>query len=97
MDNQKLIKKFLRLAGFKEYEGFAIDTESMNPDDIIGESYWYGKTLEDAIKGHYRKTTFWGLEEMDEVCYEDPDEAIDMAEDTLNMTFDDFKKNKRYL
>ncbi len=96
MKNKKLAEKFLEERGFRKTEGFAINTQEMNPNDA-DEIFFDGKKLHEAIEDYFRKVKeYWIYEPSNgEQIFEDIEDAIEYAEDDSTISFDDFVKLKR--
>jgi len=93
-EDEKLAKKYILQRGMKEVSGWCISSQELNPDDYE-YIYFQGETLEDALKGLARKTTYWVYEPSDgEQCYEDIWDALEYVEEISDVSFDDFKKSE---
>ena len=94
--NKKQLKEFFVTSnGFTKEKGFAINTQEMNPEDFE-EIFFAGKSLNKAIKGFYRKVTFYAYQPYGVQIFEDIDNAIEYIEENGEVTFEKFiKAHKR--
>jgi hypothetical protein len=92
MDDEDIAKRYLNERGFRFVEGFAINTESMNPTGFDGVKM-PGKTLQEALKGHFEETTWW---EYGELYFDDIWDAVEYAEENVSkITFDEYFIKRR--
>ena len=87
MKNEKLAERFLEQNGFRKAEGFAINTEEMNPEGY-DEIFFEGKELDKSIYDYIRKVKYWIYESCEEQIIEDIEEAIEYAEENSTISFE---------
>ena len=91
---EKLAEQYIRQRGFLKKKGFAINTQEMNPEDYE-EIMYEGESLNKAIEDFVRKTEWWSYEPSDGVqIFEDIWDAVEYAEESSDVSFDDFKKSR---
>jgi hypothetical protein len=87
---EELKSKFLVSHDWERLEGWAINTEEMNPE-TYEEIFFQGETLEEAIEDYARKTSWWSFKPSDGVqIFEDIDDAIEYEEESGH-SFEKFK------
>lgn len=93
-DKRELAEEYLKQRGFRKTEGFAINTQEMNPNDY-DEILFDGKDLPKAIEDYCRKVDeYWIYEPSNgEQIFEDIWEAVEYAEENSDVSFNDFKKS----
>lgn len=93
--DEELAKKYLEERDFTFEMGYAIDTDSMNPDEYQ-EIMFVGETLDKAISEYVRKTTWWVYNPSDgQQVFENIWDAVEYAEENSDVSFDKFKQNRR--
>ena len=93
MKEEELAKKYIKQRGFRKAEGFAINTQEMNPEEYE-EIFFEGKNLNKAIEDFCREVKeYWVYEPSDGVqLFEDIWDAVEYAEESSDVSFADFKK-----
>ena len=97
MNKQQIKEFFVTSNGFTKKEGFALNTQEMNPGDYE-EIFFAGKSLDEAIKDYYREVTFYAYQPSNGIqIFENVDSAIEYIEDNGEITFDKFIKAHKSL
>jgi len=97
MNEEELKEFFVTSNGFTKEQGFAINTQEMNPEEYE-EIFFAGESLNKAIEDFYREVTFYAYKPSDGVqVFEDVNDAIEYIEENSEVTFDKFIKAHKSL